>query len=488
VPIAQAFLSTAARIPQRIAVVDGQRRVTYGQLASMARRAAARICAETTRDHVGIYLPASAGFKVALFGTLAAGKVAVPLNLFLAGEELSGLIDHAELDLVVTCAELAARLPSGAVRALDVGELTASAEKADPSPARGRDDLAVLLYTSGSTGRPKGVRLTHGNLLANAEGSARAGRFCREDRVLGALPPFHTFALTTTVLAPLLTGASVSTLPRFHPETALDLAAEGEVSVILGVPSMYRLIARAQRARPRELKALRLVISGGERLPGKVREDFRAAFGTEIHEGYGLTECSPVVALNRPGENRPGTVGRPLEHLEVEIRGPGGEVLPAGEDGEIWVRGDSVMSGYHHDEQGTAAVLQPGGWLRTGDIGRLDPDGYLAITGRLKELIIVGGENVHPGEVEAALAAHPAVAECAVLGAPDRRRGEQVVAFLVLRGGEEAGERELRAHCRERLAGYKIPREFLFEESLPKLPTGKVNRRALAGRLGEEAE
>ncbi len=146
------------------------------------------------------------------------------------------------------------------------------------------------------------------------------------------------------------------------------------------------------------------------------------------------------------------------------------------------------MSGYHHDEQGTAAVLQPDGWLRTGDIGRLDPDGYLAVTGRLKELIIVGGENVHPGEVEAALAAHPAVAECAVLGAPDRQRGEQVVAFLVLRGGEEAGERELRAHCREKLAGYKIPRKFFIEESLPKLPTGKVNRRELAGRLAEEAE
>jgi long-chain acyl-CoA synthetase len=484
-PIARGFLSTAARVPERVAVVDGDRTVTYGQLAVMARRAAARIAAETSREHVGVYLPASAGFKIALFGVLAAGKVAVPLNLFLAGEELSYVIDHAELDLVLTCTELAGRLPAGTARTLLVDELISAERKLDPAE-RGRDDLAVLLYTSGSTGRPKGVRLTNRNLLANAEGSAQAGAFSPEDRVLGALPPFHTFALTTTVLAPMLVGASVSTMPRFHPEAALDLASAGEVSVILGVPSMYRLMARAQKARPRELRGLRLVVSGGERLPQKVREEFEAAFGTEIHEGYGLTECSPVVALNRPGENRPGTVGRPLEHLEVEIRGDDCAPLPSGEDGEIWVRGDSVMRGYHHDEEETARALRPEGWLRTGDIGRLDAEGYLAITGRLKELIIVGGENVHPGEVEAVLSAHPAVAECAVLGAPDRQRGEQVVAFVVIRPGEEAGERDLRAHCRERLAGYKVPRKFLFEESLPKLPTGKVDKgRLAAGLVGE---
>jgi long-chain acyl-CoA synthetase len=484
-PITREFLKTAARVPERTAVVDGDRRVTYGQLAVMARRAAARILEETQRNHVGIYLPASAGFKVALFGVLAAGRAAVPLNLFLAGEELGYIITHAELDVVITCRELVERLPAGAARPLMIEELISSERAAEPT-SREHDDLAVLLYTSGSTGRPKGVRLSHRNLLANARDSARAGGFTEEDRVLGALPPFHTFALTTTVLAPLLVGASVSTMPRFHPEAALDLASAGEISVVLGVPSMYRLMARAQKARPRALKGLRIVVSGGERLPEKVRAEFESTFNAEIHEGYGLTECSPVVALNRPGQNRPGTVGQPLEHLEVRIAGPDGEALPAGEDGEVWVRGDSVMCGYHRDEEGTAAALHREGWLRTGDLGRLDDDGYLAITGRIKELIIVGGENVHPSEVEAALASCPDLAECAVLGAPDQQRGEQVAVFAVRRPESELTAAALKAHCRERLAGYKVPRKVVFVDELPKLPTGKVDKRALAARLAEE--
>jgi len=481
-PITREFFRTAARIPDRVAVIDGDRRVTYGELAVLARRAAASICRETGRNNVGIYLPASAGFKIALFGVLAAGKVAVPLNLFLAGAELGYIIEHAELDLVLTCRELAGKLPADAARAMLIEEIIATESTIEPAEDD-HDDLAVLLYTSGSTGRPKGVRLSHRNLLSNALGSARAGGFSEDDRVLGALPPFHTFALTTTVLAPLLVGASVSTLPRFHPETALDLAATGEISVVLGVPSMYRLMARAQKARPRPLKGLRIVVSGGERLPEKIRADFEAAFGTEIHEGYGLTECSPVVAINRPGENRPGTVGRPLEHLEVQITDAGGQALPPGEEGEVWVRGDSVMRGYHRDRDETSRALHPDGWLRTGDLGRLDADGYLAITGRIKELIIVGGENVHPSEVETALAAHPGVAECAVIGVPDAQRGEQVVAFVVRSPGTGDAPAEIKAHCRGRLAGYKVPRKVLFVDELPKLPTGKVNRRELAERL-----
>ncbi len=485
-PIAHEFFKTAARIPERVAVVDGSRKVTYGELAVLARRAAATICQETERNHVGVYLPASAGFKIALFGVLAAGKVAVPLNLFLAGEELGYIIKHAELDLVVTCQELAGNLPQGTARAMLVEEAISKESTADPV-AGAQDDLAVLLYTSGSTGRPKGVRLSHRNLLSNALASAQAGGFNQEDRVLGALPPFHTFALTTTVLAPLLVGASVSTLPRFHPEAALDLASADEISVVLGVPSMYRLMARAQKAKPRQLKGLRIVVSGGERLPEKIRADFEAAFGTEIHEGYGLTECSPVVAINRPGENRPGTVGRPLEHLEVQITDPDGKALAPGEEGEVWVRGDSVMHGYHRDEDETSCALHPDGWLRTGDLGRLDTDGYLAITGRIKELIIVGGENVHPSEVETTLTTHPEVHECAVLGAPDEQRGEQIVAFVVRGAKAQGSDAEIKAHCRERLAGYKVPRRIVFVEELPKLPTGKVDKRELAAKLNGEA-
>jgi acyl-CoA synthetase (AMP-forming)/AMP-acid ligase II len=194
-----------------------------------------------------------------------------------------------------------------------------------------------------------------------------------------------------------------------------------------------------------------------------------------------------VVALNRPGENRPGTVGRPLEHLEVMIAGPDGRALPPGEEGEVRVRGDSVMCGYHRDDEETAAALSPEGWLRTGDLGRLSADGYLSITGRIKELIIVGGENVHPSEVESAVAEHPDVAECAAMGAPDRQRGEQVVVIVVARPGAEPDAAGIKAFCRGRLAGYKVPRRVIVVGELPKLPTGKVNRRELAGRLAEES-
>ena len=287
--LARALLDSAARNAARTAVIDGGRAWTYAELAAAARRVAGHVAAATDREAVGIYLPGSAGFVAAFLGILAAGKAAVPLNLFLAPPELAGILDHAGTDAVITSESLAARLPPGGTRLLFIEKLLDSGAPAEPA-GRSEGDLAALLYTSGSTGEPKGVRLTHMNLLSNARGSAEAAGFRPEDHVLGALPPFHTFALTTTILAPLLTGASVVTMARFSPEGALDLAAEG-VSVFLGVPSMYRLMARAQRSKPRALPALRLAVSGGEKLPGRVREEFEPAFGVALCEGYGLTEC-----------------------------------------------------------------------------------------------------------------------------------------------------------------------------------------------------
>jgi long-chain acyl-CoA synthetase len=482
--LTRALLDSAARHAARAAVIDGGKSWSYAELAAAALRVAGHVAEATDREAVGIYLPNSAGFVAAFLGVLAAGKAAVPLNLFLAPPELAAILDHAGVDTVITAESCAGRLPPGGAKLLLIEKLLAAGPPGKPARKK-EEDLAVILYTSGSTGEPKGVCLTHGNLLANARGAAEAAGFCAEDHVLGALPPFHTFALTTTIIAPLLTGASVVTMARFSPEAALDLAAEG-VSVILGVPSMYRLMARAQRARPRKLPRLRLVIAGGERLPPAVGEEFAAAFGVALCEGYGLTECSPVVALNVPETNRPGTVGRPLAHLEVRIAGADGRALPAGAEGEVRVRGGSVMRGYHRAPEATRGVLTPDGWLSTGDLGRLDPEGFLAITGRLKELIIVGGENVHPAEVEAALARHPAVAECAVLGARDGRRGEQVAAFVAARPGAEASPEALRAHCRQELAGYKVPRKIILAAELPKGPTGKVDKKALARRLARD--
>jgi long-chain acyl-CoA synthetase len=494
--LTRACLDSAARHGARAAVIDGGKSWSYAELAAAVERVAGHVAEATDREAVGIYLPNSAGFVAAFLGALAAGKAAVPLNLFLAPPELAAILDHAGVDTVITAESwkekvsdtLAVKVSDtfscpGGAKLLFIEKLLAAGPPGKPA-GRKEADLAVILYTSGSTGEPKGVCLTHGNLLANARGAAEAAGFCAEDHVLGALPPFHTFALTTAIIAPLLTGASVVTMARFSPEAALDLAAEG-VSVILGVPSMYRLMARAQRARPRKLPRLRLAIAGGERLPPKVREEFEPVFGLPLCEGYGLTECSPVVALNVPGTNRPGTVGRPLSHLEVRIAGADGQALPAGAEGEVRVRGASVMRGYHRAPEATRGVLAADGWLSTGDLGRLSADGYLSLTGRLKELIIVGGENVHPAEVEAALARHPAVAECAVLGASDGRRGEQVVAFVLARPGAGITPEALRAHCRGELAGYKVPRKVFLTGELPKGPTGKVDKQKLARRVAE---
>jgi len=244
-------------------------------------------------------------------------------------------------------------------------------------------------------------------------------------------------------------------------------------------------MARAQRARPRDLSRLRLAISGGERLLASVREEFESAGGVKLHEGYGLTECSPVVAMNAPGDNHPGTVGRPLDHLEVRIVGENGVARATGAEGEVQVRGASVMAGYHRAPEATARALSPDGWLSTGDLGRLSADGCLTLTGRLKDLIIVAGENVHPGEVEAALLRHPGVAECAVAGMSDRQRGEQVVAFVVARPGRTLLPEEVRAHCRKELAGYKAPRRVWVLPDLPKGPTGKVDKKILAQKAAE---
>jgi len=486
VSLARALLDSAAKNAARTAIIDGGRAWSYAELAGAARRVSRHVAAATGREAVGIYLPNSAGFVAAFFGALAAGKAVVPLNLFLAPRELSAVLDHSGADTVITTQACLERLPPSGLRYLQVEKLLAAGAPLDPV-ARTDDDLAVILYTSGSTGEPKGVCLTHRNLLANALGSAEAAGFRPEDHVLGALPPFHTFAITTTMIAPLLIGASVVTMARFTPEGALDLTAEG-VSVILGVPSMFRLMARAQRSRPRQLRALRLVVSGGERLAPRVREEFEPVFNLAICEGYGLTECSPVVALNVPETNRPGSVGRPLGHLEVRIAGAAGEPLPAGAEGEVRVRGASVMRGYHHAPEATRAVLTPDGWLCTGDLGRLDAEGFLTLTGRIKELIIVGGENVHPAEVETALARQPAVGECAVVGVPDEQRGEQVVAFVTARpGSPEPTVEDLRAHCRRELAGYKVPRRFVLVKELPKGPTGKADRKILVQMAGERA-
>jgi long-chain acyl-CoA synthetase len=361
--------------------------------------------------------------------------------------------------------------------ALPVGELVASAPLARPRiGAADPDDVAVLLYTSGTTGAPKGVPLTHRNLLSNAHSLSRRLRGSSEDSLLAVLPLFHAFGLTGELIGPLLVGAEVI-YSRFTPDrVAAQMAAWG-VSVFIAVPSMYRLLIR-RKVPAGPLRQLRLAISGGDALPASVRDAYREKFGRELLEGYGLTETSPVISVNTPEENRPGTVGRVLPGVEIRIQRPDGVALAAGEQGEIQVRGPNVMRGYYHRPEETQAAFTPDGWFRTGDLGWLDADRYLTISGRIKELIVRDGEKIMPREVEEVLERHPKVFDAAVIGEPDGPRGEAVVAYVTPAEQVPTAE-ELRDFCRACLADFKIPRRFVIARDLPRGPTGKILKRAL---------
>jgi long-chain acyl-CoA synthetase len=472
---------SAAKTPQAPAVVAPDRTITYAELLASSKALAQGLVKTSPQPVVALFFPMTPEFVIAYLGVLFAGKQALPLNLLLAPEELKWILNDSGAALIVAPPPLGARLGPLGVRVMGPAELCAAGEGATgqlPRPAP--DDVCTLLYTSGTTGKPKGVMLTHNNLASNARNSVTAMRMEPSHRFLACLPSFHTFAITATMLAPLAAGGSLAPLPKFDPEAVLKMASGLKCDTLLMVPSMYRLVCRMQERRPYEMKHLRLAVAGGEALPGDVREQFEKTFGLALMEGYGQTESGPVVAVNMPWANSPGTVGRPIPEVEVRIVDPDTrETLAAGKTGEIWVKSPSVMKGYLNRPDETANTLTADGWLRTGDMGELTPDGYVRITGRLREMVKVAGEMVFPAEVEAGLLKHPAVAECGVTGVKDERKGESLQAFVVLREGATATEDELLRHCRSVLAAYKAPRSVAFRTELPKGPTGKVMRRLL---------
>jgi len=462
--------------PQRAAVLEDGKATSYGEVLAVACAAGRMIPTVTQADTVGIFLPTSLGFTVSFLGVLAAGKTAVSLNIMLPVGELEPIVADAGCDLIIGTRffqETLDKLPCNVVYLEDVvgniQAMAAAGPPALPESLPGDDDVAVLLYTSGTTGAPKGVELTHANLVANCDGCRVTSGLRPDDVMIGMLPMFHSFALTATMLLPLTTGATFVPVKRFSPELALQTIEEAKATILVAIPSMYRVIVRTHAAHPRDVNSLRLAIAGGEALPQEVKSSFEDATGVKLLEGYGLTESSPVISLNPPDADRPGSVGTPLQDVEAKVA----------DDGELLVKGPNVMRGYRNKPDETAQVLTGDGWLMTGDMASIDDDGYISITGRKKEMIIVGGENVFPAEVENALSSHKAVFEVAVIGKPDERRGEQVAAYVVLHEGEEASDKELKDWCREHLAAYKVPRVVEFRDSLPKSFTGKVMRRAL---------
>ena len=407
-------------------------------------------------DRVALALPNAPGYVAALFGALRLGAVVVPLNVLLAPPEVEERIARS-----TPAAFVEEALPVEGDAAPDVVE-------------RSDDDTAVILFTSGTSGRPKGAVLTHGSIRAAARNAAEAMAFGNDDVVLGAAPFSHVLGLSTGIVATLLAGSAVSVVQRFEPEQTLAAMTETRTTILLGVPTMCIALCQAAR-RASELPPVRIAHVGGAAVPVEVARDFERTFGGEVYEGYGLTELSGIATTYRVGQPRkPGSVGMPLSGTELRIHEADAEGV-----GEVQFRGVSVIRGYWNDSEATSAAIDVDGWLSTGDLGRVDEDGYLFLVDRKKELIIRGGYNVYPREVEEVLYAHPDVLEAAVVGMPHESLGEEVAALVVRRPGAPVVEDQLQAWAKERVAAYKYPRRIVFVEALPKGPTGKILKRAI---------
>lgn len=473
--------------PQEIAITDDHGQYTYQQVAAMSAGLGMYLASQTSRPHVGLLLPPSVGYVASFYGTLLAGKSVVPINYLLGDREIGHVIADSGISTVVTIPQLASRLKETPLKVIDLTQLPQMPPAVQPKfPSPRPDDLAVLMYTSGTSSQPKGVMLTYNNLQSDVDVCIEHAQLQSRHVFLGVIPLFHSFGMTAMMLAPMQLGAPIIYLARFSPMAALQAIRKHQASILFGVPSMFAALLRMESAAPEDFRQMWAIISGGEPLPASVREGWKQRFGVPLMEGYGLTETSPVVSLNTPTANRPGSVGKPVPTCEVKIADENGRALPAGESGEVWLRGPMIMKGYYNLPQETADAITGDGFFKTGDLGKVDQDGFLYITGRKKDLIIVAGEKVVPREVEEVLLQHPAIAEAAVVGKKDPARGEVVVAFVVAKPGMQVKEEELRAFCRDQgLIQFKVPREVILATELPRSPTGKVLKRVLAEKANE---
>jgi long-chain acyl-CoA synthetase len=486
------LLKHAREQPQHLAIVDDRGRYTYEQLAAMVSGLGFYLSTQTRQPSIGLVLPASAGFVASFYGTLAAGKAVVPINFLLGEREIAHIIRDSGIDTILTAPPLSAKLEPFKATGLKIIDISALPSpppgmQAPRLPAIQTSDLAVLMYTSGTSGLPKGVELTYGNLDSDVRSAIEHASLQGTHKFLGVLPLFHSTGLLATVIAPITLGSSVVYTARFSPVGTIHAIRDHAISIVAAVPSMYGAMARLKSAGPDDVKSLYAAISGGEPLPAAVREAFGHKFGVPIYEGYGLTETIGPIAFNVPGAIRPGSVGRLIPGAQARIADDDGNGLPTGQNGEIWLRGPMIMSGYHNLPEETAAAITPEGFFKSGDLGFIDSDGYLHVTGRKKDLIIIAGEKASPREIEDVLLSDPSVAEAAVLGRKDPSRGEVVVAFVTAKEGHAVKADELRDYCRQKgLVQWKIPREIRVVTELPHSPTGKVLKRLLAEQLAAE--
>jgi long-chain acyl-CoA synthetase len=472
--------------PDRPAVRLDDEVLTYADLDDRTARVAGwlRQRGVVPGDRVGIMLPNVLAFPVLYYGVLRAGGAVVPMNPLLKSREVRHYIEDSGARLLFAWHTAAAQASAGAAGADTVtvtvtpeslGEISAW-PSAPEIAGRRDDDTAVILYTSGTTGTPKGAQLTHTNMRANASVTASTVlELGPADVIMGCLPMFHAFGQTCGLNTAVLAGASITLIPRFDAATALRVIERDAVTVFEGVPTMYVAMLSAG-AGVADTSTLRVCVSGGAALPVEVLKGFAQAFGASILEGYGLSETSPVASFNTLGPAKAGSIGAPVDGVEMKLVADDGSDAPPGEVGEIAIRGHNVMKGYWNRPEATAAVIT-GGWFRTGDLARQDEDGYYFIVDRKKDLIIRGGFNVYPREIEEVLYEHPAVLEAAVIGLPHPSHGEEIGAAVALQPGRQATPDELRDYVKQRVAPYKYPRHVWLVDALPKGPTGKILRR-----------
>ncbi len=473
---------------KRVLIEDDSREYRGADLLVAGAHIADVVDGKSGSSRVGILVPTSGAFAAAAYGVWLAGKTIVPLNYLSEQETLEYVIDDAGCDLVIASKKLVEHL--GYVpKCKTIVYLEDLNFKSLPSPRLPRwtssEDLAVVLYTSGTSGKPKGVMLTHTNMLSNVGQIHEHIAIMPSDVFYGVLPQFHSFGITGLTLLPLLSGCKAVYAARFMPKRVIGGIGKQGATIYIGIPSMYNALMTVKSATVDSLTTVRIAISGGEPLPRDVSDRFFERFGVRICEAYGLTETAPGTNIMLPEEeDKIGSVGRTLPGVIERIVDPAtGDELGADVDGELRIGGPNVMKGYLNQPELTAEVFDELGHLRTGDMARIDSDGFLYITGRIKEMLIVGGENVFPREIEEVLNAHPSVGVSGVVGQHDPMRGEVPVGFVEVAEGESVEPDELIHWCRDRLAGYKVPRRIVLVEEMPRNATGKVLRRALSEML-----
>ena len=497
-PIPELLRRQAGAYGNKFAYRDAQTSITYAELNNRTATLAGHLADNgvAPNDTVAICLPNSVPWVESCFAVTRAGAISVPISYDSTENEIAYRLTDANCKAVFTTAErvdlftrLRASAPNlatiiatdrgtAAAPALRYAELLQTEPKAKPRDPASLHETAFILYTSGTTGRAKGVRLTvHGMLWVTAASWAPIAGFSASDTLLSPLPLFHSYALNLSVLSVLAAGASAHIMERFSTAEALRLLKTGEFTFFAGVPTMFHYLLQAARGDDRvTLDHVRLCISAGAIMPATLNREFEEKFGVQLLDGYGITETSTMVTMNWPSGNRvPGSCGVPLPGLAVRIVDANGNDVDTNAEGELIVRGPNVMPGYHNKPDETRNALRAG-WYHTGDLAKSDADGFITITGRLKELIIRGGQNIAPAEIEEVANIFPAVLDCAVVGVAHEHLGEVPALFVVLRQGQHLQTDELLAHCRAHLSAYKIPQAVHAIAEIPRTGSGKIMR------------